>query len=128
MSKNKKTKLKMTPPGSDVDLEELRKDYLQDSRRRTQPEAVEPQQERPQQQPEPEQKKEEKKEKPQPKYPWEKPGVSDRVIKQLQLRLKEPDWLRLKYVVENSSEKSLHSFLIKTIKKELKKQLDSMLT
>lgn len=56
-------------------------------------------------------------------FPWEEPEVNKRIIKQLQVRLPEPDYLLLKYVVDNSRQKSIHSFMMQAIMKEAKKEL-----
>lgn len=55
--------------------------------------------------------------------PWEAPGVNQRIIKQLQVRLPEPDYLLLKYVVDNSKLKSIHAFMVQAIMQEAKKDL-----
>jgi hypothetical protein len=109
----KKPTLQLNPPGEalDPEQEEARKAFL------TEPEA---------------RKKaataaEVKKEKP--TFPWEAPGVNERIIKQLQVRLPEPDYLLLKYVVDNSKLRSIHAFMVQAImqaaKKDFKKITES---
>jgi hypothetical protein len=55
--------------------------------------------------------------------PWEMPEVNKRVIKAFNLRLPEPEFLKLKYVIEKTKAKSLHSFCVEVVKKEVEKQL-----
>ncbi len=50
-------------------------------------------------------------------FPWEKPGVSDRVIKAFNLRFPEPEFLKLKFVVERSIFKSVHAFCLDAVQK-----------
>ncbi|MBI9047715.1 MAG: hypothetical protein JEZ06_24740 [Anaerolineaceae bacterium] len=58
--------------------------------------------------------------------PWEEPLVSERVIKAFNLRLTEPDFLKLKFVVEQTSAKSMHSFCMDVVRKEVEKQLKKL--
>ena len=58
--------------------------------------------------------------------PWEMPEVNKRVIKAFNLRLPEPEFLKLKYVIEKTKAKSLHSFCVEVVKKEVEKQLKKL--
>ena len=44
--------------------------------------------------------------------PWEEPGVREDVVKQYNLRLAEPDLLKLRYVVEKRRAKSINSYIL----------------
>lgn len=128
--KTKKSFLKKDPPG--VDLEAARREFLQEPEQRKKP-TIEPEgsEGSPEESPKEEkveQQEQPKKAKSKAKLPWEDPGVSPRVLKAFQLRLPEPDFLKLKYVVERSQEKSIHSFLSKIIQKEVKKELNNLLS
>ena len=56
--------------------------------------------------------------------PWNNPIVREDVTKMFNLRLSEPDWLKLKYISDNTKE-SMHSLcldiLIPAIHRKLKK-------
>jgi len=60
-------------------------------------------------------------------YPWNKPIVRKDVTRIFNLRLSEPDWLKLKYLADHTKE-SMHSIcldiLIPTIHKKLKKLIN----
>ncbi len=56
--------------------------------------------------------------------PWQDPDVNARVIKAFNLRLTEPDSLKLKYVVDNLvSDKSMHAFCVRIVMQEVERQL-----
>ncbi len=61
------------------------------------------------------------------KLPWQEPGVSERVIKAFNLRLQEPDFLKLKFVVEQTKVKSMHTFCAEVVKNEVEKQLKKII-
>lgn len=60
-------------------------------------------------------------------FPWNNPVVRDDVTKLFNLRLSEPDWLKLKYIADRSNQ-SMHTLcldvLIPFIHKKLKKILE----
>lgn len=60
-------------------------------------------------------------------FPWENPLVRDDVTKLFNLRLSEPDWLKLKYIADKTNQ-SMHTLcldiLIPFIQKKLKKILE----
>jgi|GEM_PF-4925085 len=126
--KTKKSSLRREPPG--MDLEKARRDFLQEpDQRKKATDEPEPSEGSQQESLEEEivQQEQPKKVKVKARLPWEDPSVSPRVLKAFQLRLPEPDFLKLKYVVERSREKSIHSFLSKIIQKEVKKELNNLL-
>jgi len=63
----------------------------------------------------------------QTQFPWENPIVRKDVTRLFNLRLSEPDWLKLKYLAERSGV-SMHAFcldiLIPTMQRRLKKILE----
>jgi len=119
--KPKKPVFQLGPPEEILDpaLEEARKAFL------TEPEAKKKVIAEPKPEPKPEIEAESK---PKPKrekssFPWEAPGVNPRIIKQLQVRLPEPDYLMLKYVVDNSKLRSIHAFMVQAIMQAAEKDL-----
>ena len=59
--------------------------------------------------------------------PWEEPGVSERVTKAFNLRFKEPDFLKLKFVFEQSRKKSIHSFCLEVVRSEVERRLKELI-
>ncbi len=59
--------------------------------------------------------------------PWEQPGVSERVVKSFNLRIKEPDYLKLKFVFEQSRKKSVHAFCLNVVLEEVARRLKKLL-
>ena len=55
--------------------------------------------------------------------PWEESGVSERVLKSFNLRFPEPDFLKLKFVANESLDKSMHAFCARVVMEEVKKRL-----
>ena len=51
--------------------------------------------------------------------PWEGPGVREDVVKQFNLRLPEPDLLKLRYVVEKQRAKSINSYILNVLLPQL---------
>ena len=60
------------------------------------------------------------------KYPWEEDNVNERVIKAYNIRLKEPEFEKLKYVVRHSTEKSINSYVVKVLMREVEKDLNKI--
>lgn len=58
--------------------------------------------------------------------PWEEPEVSERVLKAFNIRLSEPDYLRLKFVASQSPDKSTHAFCVRLIMQEVHRRLYEM--
>lgn len=56
-------------------------------------------------------------------FPWQEPGVSERVLKSFNLRLPEPDFMKLKFVASRSPDKSMHSFCARVVMEAVKRQL-----
>lgn len=117
----KKPRLSMAPPGStappDPEQEKAKQEFISEAGP-----PKEPQEEKPAQ----EASKPPEKEMAVP-YPWEAPGVDARVIKAFNLRLSEPDFLRLKYLVEQSNEKSMHAFCARVVMDAVNKGLKDMI-
>ena len=103
--------LRMTPPGQIEDMEKAREEFLSEPETKKKSKQVEPKQNN----------KPEKK-----SLPWEQPGVTDRVIKTFNLRLPEPDFLKLKFVVDKSNEKSIHAFCAGLVIDEVEKRLKKL--
>ena len=59
-------------------------------------------------------------------YPWESSDVRDDVYKTFNIRLKESDYLKLKYLAEHSKD-SMHSICIEPIEETIKSKLSSIL-
>jgi len=61
-------------------------------------------------------------------YPWNTPSVREDVTKLFNIRLSEPDWLKLKYLSDQTNE-SMHAIcldiLIPTMSRRLKKLVTS---
>ena len=55
-------------------------------------------------------------------YPWESSNVRDDVYKTFNIRLKESDYLKLKYIADQSKE-SMHSICIDPIEESIKNKL-----
>lgn len=51
--------------------------------------------------------------------PWEEPGVRRDVVKQYNLRLPEPELLKLRYVVEKHRAKSINSYILNVLLPQL---------
>ncbi len=51
--------------------------------------------------------------------PWEVPGVREDVVKQYNLRLAEPDLLKLRYVVERQRAKSINAYILHALLPQL---------
>ncbi|WP_028316595.1 hypothetical protein [Desulfatibacillum aliphaticivorans] len=116
----KKPSLSMTPPGAmatpDPEKEKAKEAFISEAG---------PAKGKTEDKPEQEASKPPKKKAPAP-YPWEAPGVDARVIKAFNLRLSEPDFLRLKYLVEKSNEKSMHAFCARVVMEAVSKGIKDM--
>jgi hypothetical protein len=110
-TKKDKTPLKMTPPEEIDDFEKARENFLSEPEKKKKTAHVHSNETESSQNPE---------------LPWENANVNNRVIKTFNLRFTEPDFLKLKFVVENSNEKSMHSFCANIIKNEIEKRLKKM--
>jgi len=55
-------------------------------------------------------------------YPWEQESVREDVTKVYNLRLSEPDLLKLKYIAEHTPD-SMQKFCINIIKKEIDRKI-----
>jgi len=109
--KKDKSTLRMTPPGQIEDLEKAREEFLSEPEKKKKPKKATPKQN----------------DKPaRKKLPWEQPSVNDRVLKIFNLRFPESDFLKLKFVVEQSHEKSMQAFCVNLVKKEVEKRLKKM--
>jgi len=58
-------------------------------------------------------------------YPWEE--ANERVKKGYNVRLTEPTWVKLKYVVENTTHKSIQQFIMTYLNKAIEKELKKLL-
>ena len=116
-TKPKKPIFQLNPPDEILDpaLAEARKAFL------TEPEARKKLATEPK--PEPEAQSQPKPKREKGHFPWEAPGANRRIIKQLQVRLPEPDYLMLKYVVDNSKLRSIHAFMVQAIMQAAEKDL-----
>ena len=106
MAKKSKTPLKMTVPDRGLEYEKAREDFLSEAEKKSLRETekvgeVEGE----------------------ARLPWEDPGVSERVLKSFNLRLSEPDFLKLKHVASESSDKSMHAFCARVVMEEVGKRL-----
>ena len=64
---------------------------------------------------------------PEATYPWQRDGVSERVITPFNLRLPEPLKLKLEWVVKNSVEyNSMHDLCIKAVVHKIEEELKNM--
>ena len=106
MAKKSKTPLKMTVPDRGLEYEKAREDFLSEAEKKSLRET-------------------EKAGEGEGStgLPWEEPGVSERVLKSFNLRLSEPDFLKLKYVASESSDKSMHAFCARVVMEEVGKRL-----
>jgi hypothetical protein len=52
-------------------------------------------------------------------YPWEASGVREDVIRPFNLRLSEPEYLQLKYIVEHGGARSMHQFALAAVRAAL---------
>lgn len=59
-------------------------------------------------------------------YPWESSNVRDDVYKTFNIRLKESDYLKLKYIADKSKE-SMHTICIEPIEESIKNRLSKIL-
>lgn len=67
-----------------------------------------------------------------PDYPWNQPGVRKDVTRLFNLRLSEPDWLKLKFISDKTDE-SMHTICLdvvipaiaRKLRKTLEKELDT---
>ena len=60
-------------------------------------------------------------------YPWEAQGVTPEIIKNVMVRVAQPDKLKIDYIVEHSLDyKSIHDFFIKAVLKQLKEESKKM--
>ena len=64
---------------------------------------------------------------PKKKYPWEHEDVSNKVTKAYNIRLKEPEFEKLKYVVKNSTDKSINGYVLRVLMKQVEKDLKQMI-
>jgi len=106
MAKKSKTPIKMATPDRDLEYEKIREDFLSEADKKTPIEA---------------ERAEEKEN--EFDFPWQEPGVSERVLKSFNLRLSEPDFLKLKFVARRSQDKSMHAFCARVVMEEVKRQL-----
>lgn len=106
MAKKSKTPLKMATPDRGLEYKKAREDFLSETDKKSLSEA----------------KNVEEGEK-EFGFPWQKLGVSERVLKSFNLRLSEPDFLKLKFVASRSPDKSMHAFCARMVMEEVKKQL-----
>ena len=60
-----------------------------------------------------------------PRYPWEEPGVRENAIDQMQLRLKEPLSLKIKYILTRlpTPTPSRHAVIIEAIEEWVERKL-----
>ena len=107
MTKETKTPLKITAPDKGKEYDKARENFLSEAEknpsRRTERAG---------------------KGKGKTRLPWEKPEVSERVLKSFNLRLSEPDFLKLKFVASESSDKSMHAFCTRIIMEEVERKLE----
>ncbi len=108
MAKKIKTPLKMATPDKDLEYDKAREDFLSevDKKSPSEAETVE-------------------KEENEFGFPWQEPGVSELVLKSFNLRLPEPDFLKLKFVASRSPDKSMHAFCARVVM-EVKRQLKNV--
>ncbi len=106
MAKKIKTPLKMETPDRGLEYKKAREDFLNEADKKSLSET--------------ERAKEEENEF---SFPWQEPGVSERVLKSFNLRLSEPDFLKLKFVASRSPDKSMHAFCARVVMEEVKRQL-----
>ena len=59
-------------------------------------------------------------------YPWEAADVRDDVYKTFNIRLKESNYLKLKYIAEHSKD-SMHSICLEHIEDTIQKKLSEIL-
>lgn len=59
-------------------------------------------------------------------YPWTKPSVREDVTKLFNIRLRESDWLKLKYISEHTNE-SMHTICLDTLIPMINKKLKKLL-
>jgi len=107
MTKETKASLKITTPDRGLEYDKARGNFLSEAEKK------------------PSHKTEragEKKEKT--CLPWGKPEVSERVLKSFNLRLSEPDFLKLKFIASKSSDKSMHAFCTRIIMEEVERKLE----
>ena len=52
-------------------------------------------------------------------YPWEASGVREDVIRPFNLRLSEPEYLQLKYIVERGGARSMQQFALAAVRAAL---------
>jgi hypothetical protein len=58
------------------------------------------------------------------KYPWEEGKVSPEIVKNFQLRMKQPDKLKAEWIVNHSLEyNSLHDFCMKAVLEKIEAEL-----
>ena len=107
MAKKTKTPLKMTVPDRGLEYNKAREDFLSEAEKK----------------PLRETEKVGEGEEGEVRLPWEEPGVSERVLKAFNLRLPEPDFLKLKFVDSESSDKSMHAFCARVVMEEVGKRL-----
>ncbi len=60
------------------------------------------------------------------RFPWEHPEVNERVIKAFNLRLPEPEFLKLKFVVDETKFKSIHAFCLNAVQKAVERELKKL--
>lgn len=60
-------------------------------------------------------------------FPWEKPEVNERVVKVFNLRLPEPEFLKIKYLVKWSDFNSMHDFCLQAIREKLEENLSEII-
>ncbi len=106
MAKKNKTPLKMATPDRGLEYEKAREDFLSEADKKPLSEA-----------------KNVEKGKNESSFPWQEPGVSERVLKSFNLRLPEPGFLKLKFVASRSPDKSMHAFCARVVMEEVKRQL-----
>ena len=109
MAKKSKTPLKMATPDRGSEYQKAREDFLSEADKKPLSEA-----------------KNAEEEENEFSFPWQEPGVSERVLKSFNLRLSEPDFLKLKFVAGQSPDKSMHAFCARVVMEEVKRQLEDV--
>ena len=67
------------------------------------------------------------KEKSEYQFPWDAPEVNERVIKVFNVRLPEPDHLKIRWIVKKSNEfNSVHEFFLKTIQDKIREEISKI--
>ena len=59
-------------------------------------------------------------------YPWNAPGVREDVVKIFNLRLSEPDFLKLKYLAEHLPNTSMQTICLEAVHEAIENKLNSL--